>query len=337
MKTVWIIDEGSPGHLSQSVGLVEAMSAINPLDCVTVSGRSKVRGWLRPLIRQYMGHSGRPLPGFLLPFIANLKIPDNCNTPDLIVSSGGKSVFAARSLACKYKAPYVFIGERKPYPAEWFHTIISPVAQESSENSIDVELIPTPVSPEIIAHKGQAQKNLWCMVIGGASRSHHFQEKDWIQLAEGMNTVAERENIRWLLTTSRRTGSESEKTLQKHLNLDFLVDAIWWSEQPRKEFYSFMARAGILFVTQDSVTMVTEAVSSGKPVVVISPEKTFFSENNFLPDYYQRLEDNNRIMRTNTASLNEMISDQCNGMNVFKESILPTMAKQVWERLGFQR
>lgn len=334
MKTVWIVSEGSPGHVSQSVGLAEGLSVLEPIQTVMVKGRAKVRGWLRPLVRHLMGPTGRPLSDSLMRRVAEVEIPEESPVPDLVISSGGKSVFAARTLAGRYDVPYIYIGERKPFPAEWFHTVVSPVPRESSANSIDVELIPTPVTPELIAQKGEVVPGLWCMVIGGTSRSHRFAEQDWLKLAEGMNALAERENIRWLLTTSRRTGAEAEAVIKGHLAADCLEDAIWWAEQPRKELYTFMARSEVLFVTQDSVTMVSEAVSAGKPVVVVAPEKIIFSGVNFLPDYYHRLEANRRIVRVGVSNLKQIAAADCIRLNLMEGSMFMQLADQIWKRLN---
>lgn len=333
MKTAWIVSEGSPGHISQSVGLAEALSAIVPMQTVIVKGRAKIRGWLRPFVRKMMGPTGeQPLSENVLRWVADVEIPANSPAPDLIISSGGKSVFAAKTLAGRYGVPYVFIGERKPFPAEWFHTVISPVPGEASANSIDVELIPTPVTPQMIAQKGTVQKGVWCMIIGGASRSHRFCKKDWIELAEGMNVLAAREKIRWLLTTSRRTGSKAEAVLKERLNPGFIEDAIWWAEKPRKELYAFMARSEVLFVTQDSVTMVTEAVSSGKPVVVVYPARIVFPKDSFLPAYYGRLEEKRRIMRKEFRHITEL-SVRSFDFDCLTRPVLADISPLVWQRI----
>ena len=335
VKVVWIVSEGSPGHVSQSEGLVAALSAFQPLEKVEVFGRARVRGWLRPAVRKLMGPKGRrSLPEGLLRKIVDLRIPADSPAPDLIVSSGGKSVFAARALANRHGAPYVFIGERKPYPAEWFHTVVSPAPAESSANSIDVELIPTPVTPDFIAGKGREEKDTWCMVIGGASRSHRFGESDWAGLARGMNALARREGIRWLLTTSRRTGADAETVLKEHLDPAVLKDAIWWAEKPRRELYAFMARSEALFVTQDSVTMVTEAVSAGKPVVVVLPAEVDFPANSFMRSYLDRLEANGRIVRAE--------ADRLPGLDIrnaafspLQGNLLESVARELARRIGW--
>lgn len=304
MKTIWIVSEGSPGHVSQSVGLVEAMKARVAVKPVQVFGRTTAPGWARSLIRVYMGKEGRALPSWLLPKVAKIEIPDDAPAPDLIVSSGGKTVFAARSWAQNFDVPFVFIGLRKPFPPNWFHTVVTHIAAESQEpNALFVNLIPTPVTPTFIATKGVLERNTWAMIIGGTSRSHRFKKKDWIGIAEAMNTLAHREGVRWLLTTSRRTGVEAEFVLRQKLNPDVLRDAIWWSEQPRRELYQFIARSEVLCVTQDSVTMLTEAICSGKPVVAVYPAGYSAKDASFKEDYFQRLEKERRIARLTTIDL----------------------------------
>lgn len=304
MKTVWIVSEGSPGHVSQSIGLVEAMKAHVPLKPVQVFGRMTARGWRRPLIRAFMGKKGRALPPWLLPEVAKVEIPQDASAPDLVVSCGGKSVVPARTWAYKFGVPYVFIGLRRPYPADWFHSVITHVPEESGEeNAIAVELIPTPVTPALIAAQGSVEIGTWCMAIGGSSPSCFFEEQDWSTLAEGMNALARRENIRWLLTTSRRTGVAAERILKKRLNPLALKDAIWWSEEPRRELYQFMARSEVIFVTQDSVTMLTEAVSAGRPVVAVRPDGLRASDDSFKEAYFARLEKQGRIVRLELGQL----------------------------------
>ncbi len=289
MKIVWIINEGSPGHVSQSIGFTDILKQLYPLKTIEVFGCTTLRGWQRHLVRYCIGKKGRSIPRKWLSKIADIRVPANAEKPDLIVSSGGKSVFAAHAFASLYKVPYIFVGERKPYPCDWFHAVFSPVAAEVNENTYLIDFIPTPVTPELIAEKGQAEERTWCMIIGGKSRSYPFNDQDWAALAQGMNHLAERENIQWLLTTSRRTGAEAEKILQRELTPQVIKDAIWWATEPRRELYEFIARSEILFVTQDSITMVTEAIASGRPVITIDHPQAQYSEKSVQKSYFTSL------------------------------------------------
>ncbi|MFO7936468.1 MAG: ELM1/GtrOC1 family putative glycosyltransferase [Kiritimatiellia bacterium] len=332
MKTIWVISEGSPGHICQSEDLADALSDETECRVVIVRGRENIRGWLRSSVRFTMKICGGNVSDSFLSKVADIEIPEDAGDPDLLICSGGKSVFAAKALSVKHDTPLVFIGERKHFPAEWFHTVVSPVPEENAEKIIDVEMIPTAVSPALIAEHGMPEKGLWCMIVGGASRSHHFRKSDWKALARGMNVLAEREKIRWLLTTSRRTGTEAEMTLKETLNEEILEDAIWWSEKPRRELYDFMARSELLCVTQDSVTMVTEAVSSGRPVVSIYPDEVIFASDSFLPAYFDRLEKNRRMMRMSAAGLKDAEIDVL-GFNLLAEEILHSVARELIKRL----
>lgn len=304
MKIVWIVSEGSPGHVSQSIGLVEAMKKHVPLQAVQVFGCLTARGWQRPLIRSVMGRGGRALPSWFLHRVAKIEVPSDAPAPDLIVSSGGRSVIPARCWARYFDVPYVFIGLRKPFPPNWFHTVITHVPAESEElNAIAVELLPTPVSPSLIASKGVVEKGTWAMIVGGASRSRQFKDEDWSHIAAGMNALARRMNVRWLLSTSRRTGSKAERILKDQLDPLAVKDAIWWSEEPRRELYRFMARSEWLFVTEDSITMVTEAVSTGKPVVALKPSSMKGQDGGFKEIYLNRIEEERRIHRLKTSEL----------------------------------
>lgn len=296
-RVVWIISEGSPGHVSQSVGLVTALAEIVPLEIRQFECRPKIRGFVRHLIRLFwMGKIGRPLPRWMLDGPLGLE-PTMVgeSAPELIVSSGGRSVFAARTLAVRFGVPFIFLGERKPYPPAWFHTVFTPSALETEPNDLRMDVIPTSITPEKVSEAAvtwaaRPGGRLWALLIGGTSRSHDFQDADWERLVDGMVVLARREGIRWLVTTSRRTGLELEARLQKLLPPDVLADAVWWCHAPEKKLPAYLGAAEVVWVTEDSVSMVTEAVAAGKPVVAVRPAHTPFPADCYIPGYLQNLE-----------------------------------------------
>lgn len=66
---------------------------------------------------------------------------------------------------------------------------------------------------------------------------------------------------------------------------------------------AFLGSAEQVVVTQDSVTMVTEAVASGRPVIVVRPQDVRFPEGSFMPGYFSRLEAGRRISRAPMSGL----------------------------------
>jgi mitochondrial fission protein ELM1 len=297
-RVVWIISEGSPGHISQSEGLVAALARRIDLESTVIQTRPRLNGFARRLVRLWMGcfdlseHFIRQ----------RLRCDFPSTPPDLIVTSGGKAVFAARGLARKTGAPLVFLGERKPYPSEWFHTVLTPSPFECGSNDVSIEMIPTGITPEIATAAADAWPErppgtLWAMIIGGGSASHDYTAADWQWLAEAMNSLAEIHGIRWLVSTSRRTGTPAEAVLRQHLAPQAIARAVWWAEKPEKLMAAFLGSSEWVFVTQDSVTMVTEAVASGRPVVVTMPVATKLKPTSFLHGYFDHLENLRRILR----------------------------------------
>lgn len=339
-RVVWIISEGSPGHVSQSVGLASALAERISLTVQRLECRPRLNGMGRSLVRAWMGRS-RILPTWFLRRWIGLSA-EPAERPDFILSSGGKSVFAGRCLALKYGVPYVFVGERKPYDSGWFHTVLTPSPYEHGANDLSIELIPTQITRGVCARAAAAWPDrpegpLWAMIIGGSSVSHVYTPADWDRLAEGLNTLARRAGIRWLLTTSRRTDPEADVCLRARLQSDLVADAVWWSTKPEKKMAAYLGAAERVWVTQDSVTMVTEAVCSGRPVVVLRPECVVMKPRSFMSAYLERLEENGRIRRLRIVDL--MTEDALQAGPSFSSNIpgspVDAVAAMVQERLKF--
>jgi uncharacterized protein len=340
-RVIWIISEGSPGHVSQSLGLVHALGSLLPVESLVFESRPRVGGLGRSLLRIFqMGKQGRALPqGMLHGRIGLEPIPADAPPPDLILSSGGKSVFAARSLAVRYRVPYVLIGERKPYPPQWFHTVLTPSSHETADCDVRMDLIPTKITPAAVEEAAAAwgekpEGRLWAMLIGGRSRSHHFEARDWQDLAQGMVRVARQEGIRWLVTSSRRTGKETEALLETLLSDEVVADAVWWCRKPEKKLAAYLGAAEAVWATQDSVSMITEAVVSTRPVVVVSPRLTPFPESSYMPDYLANLESRGLILR---AAIKDM-ADAATRIPSARHFVDPTveLAKTLCQRLGWE-
>jgi mitochondrial fission protein ELM1 len=305
---VWIVSEGSPGHVSQSMGLVGALSRHIEMEPVLVEAKPELGGFGRALLKLWMGRKGRRLPHWILKLFFGFVRPDG--NPDLLVASGGKSVFAARSLALRENRPLVFIGERKPFPSAWFHTVLTPSEFERDQNDVPLKMIPTSVTSEKLEKAACAwierpEGPLWAMVLGGKSLSHSFTEQDWKGLGRAMNRLSEMNGIRWLVTSSRRTGGQAEAWLRESLDSNHVAGAVWWSEKPEKLLYEYLGSAGQVFVTQDSVTMVTEATACKSPPVVLTPAQVRFPKKSFLPRYFQELDESGLIVRRKIEDLGD--------------------------------
>jgi len=69
------------------------------------------------------------------------------------------------------------------------------------------------------------------------------------------------------VTPSRRTGEAGEALLRERLAG---LPAAIWDGSGENPYFAYLALADAILVTEDSVSMVTEATATGKPVHVIT-------------------------------------------------------------------
>lgn len=276
-RQVWILDEGSQGHLVQSRGLIRELSKVFPLSVTEVPiqcalprriGRSLVKRLLRRVRHGWMFRLLHP----------GMKLPEG--TPDLIVSSGPLSLAALEFLAKHHKAQSVFVQGTIAVPPGAVTVVMRPFEGEPREDYIFIPLLFTEITAETVREAGEVflQQNavrpqgpVNVLFIGSSSAKIRFSQEDWLGIIRFVNELWKREGRQWLITTSYRTGRELEQLFMQGIVPDAILDVVWYSQTPRKVTKAFLGLADRVFVTMDSLTMITEAVASGRPTVALCP------------------------------------------------------------------
>ena len=89
------------------------------------------------------------------------------------------------------------------------------------------------------------------------------------RIADNLAALSRRYGASLLVTPSRRTGAANEAVLHERLKG---LSAFIWDGSGENPYLGMLALADYLVVTSDSVSMVTEACATGKPVYVIEVE-----------------------------------------------------------------
>ncbi|MGB0466460.1 MAG: ELM1/GtrOC1 family putative glycosyltransferase [Pontibacterium sp.] len=268
---VWCLSDGRPGHFNQTKGLVQTLEKGFDIELFWIDVRLRAKP-LRKLLRGLLNTNSQ----FFSSLICKLyqyELPTR--HPDLIVSTGGNTAYLNIALATRFHCENYFIGSLRGLKAGLFSKVFT-IEPTGSDNNILMPLAPVPFNREGLkdagaALKQQHHKPLWALLIGGSTREYLYSENDWASLAEKMNLLADQCSIQWLVTTSRRTGAHVEQILADGLHKDTLADATWYSQQPRKVMMSYLGAADRVFCTEDSLSMLTEAIYSSKPATSIFP------------------------------------------------------------------
>jgi mitochondrial fission protein ELM1 len=103
------------------------------------------------------------------------------------------------------------------------------------------------------------------VLIGGQNKVFEFSMETLGGIADRLAAMARAHGASLLVTPSRRTGAAGEALLREKLAG---LPAYVWDGSGENPYFAFLALADAIVVTADSVSMVTESGSTGKPVHV---------------------------------------------------------------------
>lgn len=237
-RVVWIVSDGKPGHVNQSLGLAEALARATPATIHTLPALPAWRTWLALLLKRFPGN---PYP-----------------EPDLIVGAGHATHLTLLAARRAHGGRAVVL--MKPsLPRRWFDLAILPrhdgVAADAhtllSEGALNR------IQPALDADPAQG-----LILVGGPSA--HF---DWdsATVCKQINTLVERTpGMHWTLTTSRRTPTD----FAAQLPVSPALDIVPHTATPPDWLPAQFARCSTAWVTPDSASMVYEALTAGAEVGV---------------------------------------------------------------------
>jgi uncharacterized protein len=237
---LWLLGDGKPGHENQSLGLAEAIARLVPSEIHRISLATQ-RGMLRRV--QAAVKAGELLP-----------------KADFIIGAGHATHLALFYLARKFGCQSIVL-MRPSLPMSLFNLCIVP-AHDFKKPPSGKNLVLTQGALNRVSPPDAAVRRGKVVLLGGPSRTHGWDGNALTaQLAELTQTGP------FLLTDSRRTPSDFMVELAKHLP----GVEIYPHQQTAPDWLpQTLAAAEEIWVTEDSVSMIYEALSSGAKVGLLS-------------------------------------------------------------------
>lgn len=241
---------------------------------------------------------------------------------DFIISTGSSLVPLNLLLKKENLARSIVVMKPSaPYSLSQFDLSILPmhdrVAKESNR-VVRTLVTPNPVEPELLEKAGaklsdhisprsNGSKRL-SIFIGGSSKSYRFDLNEFQKWASELKTCSEKSNYELLITTSRRTDESAAQILKTEFSAYPSTKLLVIANEANLDqvTYGMLAHCDIAVVTEDSVSMISEAVAAGKQVVVLQ------LGNGKLPKkhsrFHQLLEENKLIYMANAANFYSKLS-----------------------------
>ena len=274
---VLLLSDDLPGHFNQSLGIIKALRKEREVDATRVSVKLRF-GLGRNLMRTYLNR----LP--LQPAVASLSWFYRCELPnlsafDLIVSAGGRTSFANAWLARALQIPNIYAGSLRNLDPRLFTRVLTLEPVPGADNNLVLPIHASPVDAVEVERQGERlrsergwqQQRIWLLLVGGNGAGYRYEKPDWQELARLMTLLASQHGIRWLVASSRRTGAEAEHWLQSSMDDAYIVASSWATAEEVFDLQAFLGVAERVFVTEDSMTMLTEAIYSRRPVHSLAP------------------------------------------------------------------
>lgn len=233
---IWRFVDGKPGHESQSLGLVNALADLLP---VQIHEIRQCGGGLSRWFNLIVGScpQGRSLP-----------------SPDLLVGAGHAT--HAAMLACRRAhGGRAVVLMRPSLPTRWFDLCVIPV-HDGVPVSSHVMLSRGVLNP--IVPSTQKTSDTGLILVGGPS-AHYAWDLD--ALREQITTIVDQDPRRWTVATSRRTPDATVTALQQ-MSMDRL-NVVPSERTPAGWLAKQLGPTPRVWVTEDSVSMLYEALTAG--------------------------------------------------------------------------
>ncbi len=261
----WVLSDGKPGMSNQCIGLAEALG----VEFVVKTVRPRLpwrilapQLWLLPLSAPGVGGDGLRPPW-----------------PELLIATGRQTVALALAIKRASAGRTFTVQIQNPaFAVSRFDVVVAPRHDEiSGANVIVTEGALHRVTGERLAREAarfrpllaDLPRPLVAVLVGGSNRQYRFTRDAAERLADGLQSLVRRHGAGLAITTSRRTGEENERLLRDALGA---VDAYFWDGGGDNPYFGFLGLCDAIVATSDSVSMISEACATGKPVHVFDLE-----------------------------------------------------------------
>ena len=254
-KNCWILSDNLTVHEKQSISLAEKLNINYKLIKI-----KKINFFKRNLSKLFNLEKKK---FFKPPY------------PKIIISCGKSTAYYSKMIKQKAKNKIFSIYIQKPpINLNNFDVVVSPKHDKCKGlNVIETEGALTKINSKYIKNINKKKpprilkEKFISVLIGGDSRHHKITRPILDKIIKNLKSIQEKKKIRIFILISRRTGKKDYLYLKKTLiskNFIFVLP-----NSKKVSYLNAISFAKAIIVTSDSVSMVTEACSTGKPTYII--------------------------------------------------------------------
>jgi mitochondrial fission protein ELM1 len=283
LKVIFLADT-RPGHYHLAEGVIAALKRLRPVEVTRIVVKRK---WIVPtrwLRRRINAESFFPPRMLRMAYrIDAAALPQ----ADLVVSAGGETQMPNICVTRHLGVPNIFCGSLlRGLDPENFSLVISSYDRDAGSARHMVMLKPSAVDPDALGRPASVPRygpenhpHLAGLLIGGNAGPFRYRAGEWERLLEFARAVSKAWGTRWLVSTSRRTpDAVADKVAALAKEESVVARFIDYRTAGPGTLPEIFGNADVIVCTEDSSTMVSEAVSARLPVIGVAPEAHRFTD-----------------------------------------------------------
>jgi mitochondrial fission protein ELM1 len=258
---LWVLTDGRPGHISQTLGLAERLAG-DP-----VVKRIRLRAPFRQA-SPFLGCAGARA-------LAIGSAPIATPWPKLVITSGRQAIPLALMIRKATGQATPIVNVQDPgYFRRRFDLIVVPEHDRlSGPNILSTVGALGRVTPQKLAAAaaefGPALAHLprprVAVLIGGANAIYRTPPDVAERIGSDLRRLADI-GAGLMITFSRRTGPAMESAVRAQLAG---ADAVIWDGCGPNPYFAYLGLADHILATEDSASMISEAATTGKPISIL--------------------------------------------------------------------
>lgn len=267
-RDIWVLGDDRPGNTNQAIALAQELG--------------------HPYTVKYLQYNKyRLLPNWFLakkPLHVNKDILQallSCPAPGIIISSGRRMASLAVYLKKYFRSDIKIIQIMNPcLDFKNFDSVILPQhdkIRQITPNIIRIVGALTNIhsrldqETKILEEHYPEIKNFIAVIIGGSSRQFKFNTKDVESFSQILQNIAKNQPLPFFISFSRRTPAIVKEIIMNNFAKwpNVIYDP---SSKKPNPYVGLLGQAKYVIVTADSISMCSEAASSGKPLYIFYNE-----------------------------------------------------------------
>jgi mitochondrial fission protein ELM1 len=200
---------------------------------------------------------------------------DGLARPDLVIGAGRPTAAAGILLRRWFGARFVFSGYLRDYDPAEIDLMLVRIPRHASSPNQAVAPVPSAIDPDALPRPRRAvaaadlDGRRASLLLGGKGPGYRYDAAEWRHIAALVEDSAVRYGLKWSVASSRRTPDEASELIAD-LAARGVIDFIDFRIAGPGSVNALFG-ADVIVVTEDSITMMAEAMAARRPVIALRP------------------------------------------------------------------